>query len=119
MLISSMRTDDTIEMHVINNHVYSSTPDTNKTANTPSLSNDNHNNNNNNNLISAKRPTAVLGNDFLDKNNKISPLNTLKQQTINTSFPNLHEPSKYLRHISGRNLSGSVPALSTGLNSFL
>ncbi len=116
MLISAMRVNDTIEMYVINNHAYSSTPNTNKTANTPSLSDANNNNNNNNNLITGKRTKLVLKNDVLDKNTKINPLNAVKQQTINTSYPNLHDPSKHLSHIFSRSLSGSVPVLSTGFN---
>ena len=111
-----MRMKDTIEIYVINNHVYSSTPDTSKTSNTRSLINGNNNNNNNNNLITAKQTAASLRDDVSDKSSKIAPLNTRKQQTINTSYPNLFDPSKHVSRISDRGLTRSVPALSTGLH---
>jgi hypothetical protein len=93
MLFSAMETHDTIEMCVINRHLndfYQSKIDTNKFTTT----------------------TGVLGEDLSYEN---SPINILKQQTINTSYPNLHDQSKHLNNITIRNLSGSVPALSTGL----
>ncbi len=103
MLISSMQTNDTIEMCVIDNHISLSR---NGTNNHILL---NNNNNNNNNLIAAKHKS----NDLSAKN---SPLIGLKQQTINTSYPDLYDRSKFLSNISNRGLSGSVPILSTGLN---
>ncbi len=93
MLFSAMETHDTIEMCVINRHsndFYQSKINTNKFTTT----------------------TGVLGEDLSYEN---SPINTLKQQTINTSYPNLHDQSQHLNNITIRNLSGSVPALSTGL----
>ncbi len=115
MLISAMRIHDTIEMSVLNTRTYPSTPNTSKTTNTPSLSNTN---NNNNNLITGKRTSTVSGNEFSDKNNKINSFDAVKQETVNTSHPDLHDSSKYLNYISRRGLSGSVPLLSTGFNEF-
>jgi len=118
MLISAMRINDTIEMYVINNHVYSSTMDTNKGTNISSLlnGNNNNNNNNNNNLINEIHTKSVLSDDLKDKNTKMSVSNRLNQQTMNTNYPDLHDRLKYLNNISDRDLNGSVPTLSTGLN---
>lgn len=107
MLISAMQTNDTIDMYVI-----SPTIDINKGTHNHSLLN----NNNNNNLIITKDMTGFLGDNLSVKNNHINSFNDAKQQTINTSYPDLYDKSKYLATMPDRGLSGSVPTLSTGLN---
>ena len=108
-----MRTNDTIEMSVVNNNIYSSTTDSNKTATMHSSSNVN---NNNSNLIITKHRTEMPEKNSLDENDKMSSANAQKQYTTKTIDPNLYDPLKHLNHISDRGLSRSVPALSTGLN---
>jgi hypothetical protein len=114
MLISAMRENDTIEMYVIDSHVYSLTTDTNK-----GILNGNNNNNNNNNSITSKHITSVLSDDLSIKNTRTSSINRLDHQTLSTSYSDLYDRSKYLNNISDRSFSGSIPILSTGRNTFL
>lgn len=98
MLFSAMETRDTIEICVMNNHLNDFYPSTNI-----------HGINTNKNVITT---TRVVNNNLSCQS---SPINNLRPQTINTSHPNLHNQSENLNNITIRNLSGSVPALSTGL----
>ncbi|CAF0852377.1 unnamed protein product [Adineta steineri] len=119
MLVSAMRTNDTIDMRVIDGRsrdVYPSTTDVDKQTNT------NHvlNSNNNNNTITgstthSQRTTAVLGDDISDINSSISIFDSLNQQKIATSYPNLPGQLKHFDNFTSRALSGSVPALATGI----
>ncbi|CAF3670009.1 unnamed protein product [Rotaria sordida] len=115
ILMSAMQTHNTIEICVINsclNDIYLSSIDTNKGANINSLLNSNNtNNNNNNNLMIATRMTAVSSNDLSDKNHTIG----LNQQTMNTTYLNLHGQSKNSNKITDRSLYGSLPTLTTGI----
>jgi hypothetical protein len=109
MLVSAMRTNESIEMRVIDSR---SRIDVDKQLNT---------NNNNNNIITAptihsQRTTAVLSDDLSDINSSISPFDSLNQQKIATSYPNLPGQLKQFDTVTNRSLSGSVPALATGRN---
>ena len=112
MLISAMRMNNSIELSVVNNHFYSSTAGSIKDKTTPNLSN--LNNNNNNNFITSKRMADLFENTFLGENNKPNSSDIPKQHTVETADPQLRHPLKQLNHISDRNFSRSVPALSTG-----
>ncbi|CAF4041131.1 unnamed protein product [Rotaria sp. Silwood2] len=121
MLVSAMRTNDTIEMRVVDGSsrdVYHSTTDADKQTNPNSLLNSNNNNNNNNivtTTIHSLNTTGVSGDDLSDINSLISPFDTLNQQKIATSYPNLPGQLKHLDNVTNRALSGSVPALATGI----
>lgn len=111
MLIAAMRINDTVELSVVNNHLYSSATGSIKDKTTPNLSNKNKNNNNNH-FITSKRMAQLFENTFLGENHKPNPSDVPKQQTMDIADP----PLKQLNHISDRNFSRSVPALSTGWN---
>lgn len=114
MLVSAMRTNESIEMRVVG---AGRTRDVDQQANTNSLLNSN----NNNNTITitttnqSQRTTAVLGDDLSDINSSISPFDSFNQQKINTSYPNLPGQLKQFDSVTNRALSGSVPALATGI----
>lgn len=119
MLVSAMRTNDSIQMHVIDGQsrgVFPPKLDIDKQTNSNGLLNSN--NNNNNTLTSAsinsQRPTIASGDDISDINSSISPFDSLNQQKIATSYPNLPGQLKQYDTVTNRSLSGSVPALATG-----
>ena len=112
MLISIMRTNNTVELSVINNRLsgaYPSTTDKNNGTITHNLLNGN----NDNNLITA---AAALGDDLRNKNNTTSPFNNLHQRTTNVIYRNLEDQSEYLQAVNDHGLSGSVPTFTTGLH---
>lgn len=111
MLISAMRMNDSIEMSVVNNHLYSSAMDSIKGKLTPNLININNNNNN-----TAKHMTELLENSFFKENIKTNPVDVEQQPTTKTDESQLRHPLKHLNHLSDRDFSRSVPALSTGKN---
>lgn len=111
MLISAMRMNDSIEMSVVNNHLYSSTMDSIKGKITPNLSNMNNNNNN-----TAKHMTELLETSFFKENIKSNSLDIEQQSTTKIDESHLRPPLKHLNHLSDRDFSRSVPALSTGKN---
>jgi hypothetical protein len=119
MLVSAMRINDIIEMRVIDGRsrdVYPSKSDVDKQTNSNGLLNSN--NNNNTTTIStthSQRTTAVLTDDISDLNSSISPFDSLNQQKIATSYPNLPGQLKQYDNFTNRALSGSVPALATGM----
>jgi hypothetical protein len=121
MLVSAMRINDIIEMRVIDGRsrdVYPSKSDVDKQTNSNGLLNSN--NNNNTTTIStthSQRTTAVLTDDISDLNSSISPFDSLNQQKIATSYPNLPGQLKQYDNFTNRALSGSVPALATGIKS--
>ena len=120
MLVSAMRTNESIEMRVVDGRsrdVYPSTIDGDKQTTSNSLLNSNNNNNNSiaNTTIQSQRTTAVSGDDFSDINSSISPFDSLNQQKIATSYPNLPGQFKQFDSVTNRALSGSVPALATGI----
>lgn len=122
MLVSAMRTNESIEMLVIDGRsrdVYPSKIDVDKQINANSSLNTNNNNNNNTittTNIHSQRITAVSGDDLSDINSSISPFDSLNQQKIATSYPNLPGQLRKFDTVTSRALSGSVPALSTGIN---
>ncbi|CAF0730470.1 unnamed protein product [Rotaria sp. Silwood1] len=121
MLVSAMRTNETIEMRVVDGSardVYTSTTDADKQANPNSLLNSNNNNNNTvttTTAIHSQNTTGVSGDDLSDINSSVSPFDSLNLQKIATSYPNLPGQLKHLDNVTNRALSGSVPALSTGI----
>ncbi|CAF1569314.1 unnamed protein product [Rotaria magnacalcarata] len=118
MLVSAMRANDTIEMRVIegsSRDVYPSTIDVDKQTNPSSLLNTNNNNNTAKRTNHSQHTGGVSGDDLSDMNSSISPFDSLNQQKIATSYPNLHGQLRHLDHITNRALSGSVPVLATGI----
>ncbi|CAF0931428.1 unnamed protein product [Adineta ricciae] len=113
MVVSAMRTNESIELRVIEGHArgaYPSTVDNEKQTNT----------NNNNNIvptstIHSQRTTAVLSDDLSDINSSVSPFDSINQQKIATSYPNLPGQLRQIDGFTSRALSGSVPALATGI----
>jgi hypothetical protein len=122
MLVSAMRINDTIEMRVIDGRsrdAYPSTTNADNQINSNSLLNSNNNNNTiTASSIHSQRTTAVSGDDLSDINSSISPFDSLNQQKITTSYPNLPGQLRQLDRITNRALSGSVPALATGINRY-
>jgi len=122
MLVSAMRTNESIEMRVIDGRsreAYPSRIDADKQANPNSLLNSNNNNNNNpitTATIHSQFTTTVSGDDLSDINSSISPFDSLNLQKIATSYPNLPGQFKQYDTVTNRALSGSVPALATGIN---
>jgi hypothetical protein len=117
MLVSAMRTNESIEMRVVDGRsrdVYPSTIDADKQINSNSLLNSN-NNNNNTITSTTQRTTAVSGDDLSDLNSSISPFDSLNHQKIATSYPNLPGQFRQFDSVTNRALSGSVPALATGI----
>lgn len=118
MLVSAMRANDTIEMGVndgSSHDGYPSSIDVDKQANLHSSLNSNNNNNTiTTTTIPSPRTAGVSGDDLSDINSTISPFDSLNQQKITTSYPNLPGQLKNIDHIANRALSGSVPALATG-----
>lgn len=118
MLVSAMRTNDTISMRVIDassRDIYQPSIDVEKHIDSNSLLNSN----NNNNTITATnlhsdRTTGVSGDELSDINSTVSPFDSLNPQKIATSYPNLPGQLKNIDHVTNRGLSGSVPALATG-----
>ncbi|CAF1208220.1 unnamed protein product [Rotaria sordida] len=120
MLVSAMRTNDTIEMRVVDGSsrdVYPSTTNADKQTNTNGLLNSNNNNNNavTSTAIHSSHPIGVSGDDLSDINSSISPFDSLNQQKIATSYPNLPGQLKHLENVTNRAFGGSVPALATGI----
>ncbi len=122
MLVSAMRTSESIEMRVIDGRsreAYPSRIDADKQGNPNSLLNSNNNNNNNPitaTTIHSQFPTTISGDDLSDINSSISPFDSLNLQKIATSYPNLPGQFKQFDTVTNRALSGSVPALATGIN---
>jgi hypothetical protein len=121
MLVSAMRTNETIEMRVIDGHsqdVYPSSNDGDKQTTPNSLLNSNNNNNNSitTTTIHSQRTTAASGDNLSDINSSISPFDSFNQQKITTSYPNLPGQFRQFDNVTNRALSGSVPALATGMN---
>lgn len=123
MLVSAMRTNESIEMRVIDGpsrDAYQPRIDIDKQTNSNSLLNSNNNNNNTitSTSIHSQRQTAVSGDDLSDINSCISPFDSLNQQKIATSYPNLPGQFRQFDSVANRSLSGSVPALATGRNEY-
>lgn len=122
MLVSAMRVNDTIEMCVIDGtsrNGYSSNVDIEKQTNRNNLLNSNNNNNNTHvPTVNHSQNGGVSSDDLSDINSSNSPFDSLNQQKITTSYPNLPGQLKNLDYITNRALSGSVPALSTGISLF-
>src|SRR6201986_2982692 len=120
MLVSAMRTNNTIEMRVIDGRsrdVFPPRIDVDKQTSPNSLLNSNNNNNTiTAQTIHSQRTTAISGDDLSDINSSISPFDSLNQQKIATSYPNLPGQLKQFDTVTNRSLSGSVPALATGRN---
>ncbi|CAF4469790.1 unnamed protein product [Rotaria socialis] len=118
MLVSAMRANDTIEMRVIggsSRDAYPSTIDVDKQTSPSSLLNTNNNNNTAKRTNHSQHREGVSGDDLSDMNSSISPFDSLNQQKIATSYPNLHGQLRHLDHVTNRALSGSVPVLATGI----
>jgi hypothetical protein len=120
MLVSAMRANESIEMRVIDGrsrNIYASTMDMDKHTDP----HDQLNNNNNDNTVTAatihtQRP-AIASSDVLSNVNSVtSPFDSVNQQKIAISYPNLPGQLKQIDHMSNRALSGSVPTLATGKN---
>jgi len=120
MLVTAMRTNDTIEMRVIDGssrEAYTSQTDIHKQINPAGLLNSNNNNNNSTSVLSttrSQRTNGASGDDLSDINSSIGPFDSVNQQKINTSYPNLPGQLRQFDHATNRILSGSVPALATG-----
>ena len=118
-----MRSNDSIEMRLIDGrsrNVYSSTADAVKQTNSTHVLNNNNSNNNNNNQIvtsttgQSQRNTVGSGDDSSEINSLVSPFDSLNQQKIAKSYPNLPGQLRRFDHVTNRGLSGSVPTLATG-----
>ena len=116
MLVSAMRTNESIEMRVVS-------ADRSRDIDQQGTANGLLNSNNNNNTITttttitkSQRTTAVSGDDLSEINSSISPFDSFNQQKITTSYPNLPGQLKQFDSVANRALSGSVPALATGNN---
>lgn len=119
MLVSAMRTNETIEMRVVDGrsrNVYASTVEAEKATDSNSLLNSNNNNNTvTTATIHSQRTTTASGDDLSDMNSLTSPFDSVNQQKIATSYPNLPRQLKRFDQVNNRALSGSVPTLATGI----
>ena len=119
MLVSAMRTNESIEMRVLDSSshgAYASRTDVDKQINSHGLLNSNNNNNNTTvtSTSHSQRTGAVSGDDLSDINSSTSPFDSINQQKITTSYPNLPGQLRQFDRVTNRGLSGSVPALATG-----
>ena len=121
MLVSAMRSNEFIEMRVIEG----------RSRSTYLLKNDAEkqqldttgllNSNNNNNILTpttvhSQQTAATSGDDLSDMNSLISPFDTINQQKSATSYPNIPFEWQEYGQNKNRGLSGSVPTLATGLS---
>jgi hypothetical protein len=119
MLVLAMRTNDSIEMRVIDGrsrNVYCSTAeiDRNVTNNNGLLNSNNNNNTPSQHQIHSQRSAAASGDDLSEMTSIMTPFDTINEQKVTTSFPNLAHQLGQLEQWNNRALSGSVPALATG-----
>ena len=117
-----MRSNESIEMRLIDGrsrNVYSSTADAVKQTNSTHVLNSNMNNNNNNLTVTSttgqsQRNTLGSGDESSEINSLVSPFDSLNQQKIAKSYPNLPGQLRRFDQVNNRGLSGSVPTLATG-----
>ncbi|CAF0925167.1 unnamed protein product [Adineta steineri] len=108
MLFSAIKTQDTIEMCVTNNHmndIFASTNDTHKSGNILV-------NNIDNNSITTTHTQGVFNKDLSSRN---SPDSSFKQQIINKNSSDLPDQEKQSNNIIDYGINGNIPAYSTGI----
>ena len=112
ILISAMRTSESIEMYVINgssSDAYSSTIETHKKTSAAHLLTSNNNN-------SPATTKDVLSDTCFDKNTVIGQLNNASEQTPSKCYSNLYNQWKHWSKIANDDLQEGTSILTTGFN---